>query len=793
MTLIRQSHTSRVFRVVVALVSVTLLVLAQRSALAQDASSYPIIDDFETSFPSATPLTISASSGGTVSETLTSGGFFGSTLTVSATTPTTTGPNVQVLLNDPNLSFLEGIYDTGTAEGTVKLEYSDFVSAGDTFDLTDGGTYGGLLFSGVFVTPSPSGNNVEVRITLKDTTTGNNLVYDGNLNAEFIYIPFDAFTGSADTTAIDVICIEFFAQGGGTTTGIDVTSFKVDKILAVAAPTVTKTASILDVNNNGLADIGEQIEYEFLVENLPNGLSDLTITDSLDANEFTTDLDVNAPPINNVDNQLASGTLEISYPTTPPATPFTITVTLTVEDTPDSHIENSVTVTADNLDATISDTASVLTGSGTFFRKDDTIRIDNDSDGLADIDDVIRYTFTVQTTSSYEIQNFIDDFPSDLTVIGLSSPDVTASSFFDIIPGTILSANDSVQLSNRINVPANTTFTLFVDARLDTISDPINLPNLSNQANVQIDPGSTPFSLRSDDPGTDDPEDPTETEISDANDDRGEEDEDEQETPTVTREPAVTVTVTRETVTPVATDITPMGTEVVDADEPDIDGDTPNVGGGVPPVEVTSSLTPEALTRTRQPSLTPTPEPGFAPTLTPTPEPVVETGCGFVAYEIQDARWQQQFRRQRRPSSFIPVNGADLEVLECPEPPTGIICFPATENLLALAESDIENVQLIDIDGGALQVFEAPGIVVDNEVCVNFDTVAAGAACGDGCSLAPIIEQSGGFIAGNPAFIGIPITIIVGLLLWLLIVLLVRRRREEIDTDQLDSEVEGGA
>lgn len=229
--------------------------------------------------------------------------------------------------------------------------------------------------------------------------------------------------------------------------------------------------------------------------------------------------------------------------------------------------------------------------------------------------------------------------------------------------------------------------------------------------------------------------------------------------------PIPTPTVNQVTATPIIpTGQTPLSPGSASNSEDD-EADSSQSSAGASPVEIDTPLTPEAVTAT----------PTLAPILPAAQE------CVFAAYETQSDDWRRLFERSHQSSNFIPTNRVNREVLECPTPPNGVVCFPPTDTLLARAEGDIQNIMLVDISGQETLTFAAPGQVIDNEVCVNFDQEAQGAIC-EACALAPIVEPGAERNLATTALRCAPLLLILALVIWLMIALSTRRQREEEET-----------
>ena len=93
--------------------------------------------------------------------------------------------------------------------------------------------------------------------------------------AAYVVTQADVDAGSVDNTA---------TATGTPPTGPDVTDTDDATVPATQAPAVTidKTASVVDVNGNGLTDVGDEIDYSFVVTNTGNvTLTNVTVNDTL--------------------------------------------------------------------------------------------------------------------------------------------------------------------------------------------------------------------------------------------------------------------------------------------------------------------------------------------------------------------------------------------------------------------------------------------------------------------------------------------------------------------------------
>lgn len=753
-----------------------LLVLAVALMLSTNVAraALPVIDLFNATYASGA---VADGNSPAVQDLSDSGIIGGSSVVTTTNVVQSTGLEMTTTISGGSLSGTT--VGTGSPIGTHEIRYDNF----SNLDLTDSGTYDRFVLREAFAAEAGLDYNVTIQVSEDSGTTASAMTTINSATPSDIEVLFNSFSPAFDFTDVDAIVVTFQAlmSNSDVTARFQLEAIELDGPLP--EPTIGKIATLNDSDGNGLANVGETIDYTITVSGILAAVTDFRITDTYDPSLVTLGSVLSNPTPTSMDLSSA-GSIALDYSGNTSPTVI-ITYTATIISLPVAGvIPNTATFESSTFypGQIFEDMAEVDSDDGITFTKTDTFLTDANANSRADIGDVIRYTLFLENDSpdgifSVTIEDLLPDGLAFATGdVATSTSTTGAASAVDMTA--------SIDPGGQIFVETDGSFSLFTGSNatitIDVVVVDIVSSQLVNQASLDGEIGEDPFGISSDDPDTPAPQDPTNTPVNTPSDD----DDDGDPDPGPEPPDPIIIIVTEET--PEPTEETPEPTDEPEEEEEEEDVFLP----GAPPVEVTSSVTPATPTATLEPTSTPTPEPGFIPTITPTPEPIVEVACSFVAYEIQDARWQQQYRRERRPSTFIPVNGADLEVLECPEPPTGVICFPPTDNLLALAESDVENVQLIDIDGNELQIFMAPGEVVENEVCVNFDTVAAGAVCGDGCSLAPIIVQDGGFVLDRPLLIGIPVLLIVGLLLWLFIVLLVRRRREEADTDQLDSDVE---
>lgn len=196
---------------------------------------------------------------------------------------------------------------------------------------------------------------------------------------------------------------------------------------------LTKKASLNDLNGNGLADAGEVIDYTFTVSNTGNiSLSDISIND---------------PMVTVLGGPIASLAPEAEDTST-----FTATYTVSELDILNGGVSNSALVTGtepsgnevsdrsddpDNLE----DNDEDGDGDGEDFTNTETSPVDGNIDlskkanlldtngnGLADLNEVIEYTFTVRNTGNVTL--------TSITVVDLKV-DVSGGPILSLAPGEI--------------------------------------------------------------------------------------------------------------------------------------------------------------------------------------------------------------------------------------------------------------------------------------------------------------------------------------------------------------------
>ena len=149
---------------------------------------------------------------------------------------------------------------------------------------------------------------------------------------------------------------------------------------------LTKQGTFIDGNQNGLAEVGEIIEYIFIVENTGN----VTLTNVM----------VSDPK---VDVQGGSATIVVGN--TDNST-FTGEYILTQTDIDNGKVDNTATATSDESDPDSDDETTILSQGASFtMTKTAEITTDVDNDGLADLNDVVTYSFSVTNTGNLTLSN----------------------------------------------------------------------------------------------------------------------------------------------------------------------------------------------------------------------------------------------------------------------------------------------------------------------------------------------------------------------------------------------------
>ncbi|MFT4188323.1 MAG: CshA/CshB family fibrillar adhesin-related protein [Aeromicrobium sp.] len=185
---------------------------------------------------------------------------------------------------------------------------------------------------------------------------------------------------------------------------------------------IDKEAELDDVNGNGYADVGETISYSFEVENAGNAaLSDVTVTD---------------PRVTGITPDPLA-TLGIGEVHTFTSDPYTVTQA----DVDAGQVDNSATVRGTDPDAgeVVSDPDVVIVPGpprdpSLTIEKSSEFTNDQNGDGVANLGDVLEYTFVVTNTGNVTLTDVtVDDAkvsgldPATATLAPGASQEFTAS------------------------------------------------------------------------------------------------------------------------------------------------------------------------------------------------------------------------------------------------------------------------------------------------------------------------------------------------------------------------------
>jgi uncharacterized repeat protein (TIGR01451 family) len=187
---------------------------------------------------------------------------------------------------------------------------------------------------------------------------------------------------------------------------------------STASMSLIKTGSFVDTNSDGSAQAGETVNYSFIVTNTGNlTLNNVGISDPIIA---------------------VSGSIASFAPTAIDNTTFTGVYTLSQGDVDNGFVSNLATVSAEDPSANtisadsnnntplitnlVSSASISLVKSGTFS--------DTNGDGLAQVGELIDYSFTIKNTGSLTLSNIsITDVPitinGSLTTLAVSATDNT--------------------------------------------------------------------------------------------------------------------------------------------------------------------------------------------------------------------------------------------------------------------------------------------------------------------------------------------------------------------------------
>ncbi|MAL14761.1 MAG: hypothetical protein CL554_15185, partial [Algoriphagus sp.] len=285
--------------------------------------------------------------------------------------------------------------------------------------FTPGNSNPGIFYFYVVVTgncKSAVSNPVEVQVNNLPAapTSGGNITQCINSPAQTLTaqatVPegfeikwFTAATGGnlvTNPTLNSLGTVTYYAEARNITTGcISATRTPVTLSLLNCALTIDKVGTFVDQNNNGRADVGEKINYTFLVTNTGNAaLTNVTVSD---------------PKVSVIGSaiSLAIGANSGNH--------FTGSYTITQNDINTGKVDNTATVTgffgaqsrtaSDNETTTLPQVpALTIVKTGTFN--------DTNNNGRADVNETISYTFLVTNTGNVP-----------LTGVTVSDPKVTVS------------------------------------------------------------------------------------------------------------------------------------------------------------------------------------------------------------------------------------------------------------------------------------------------------------------------------------------------------------------------------
>ncbi len=201
--------------------------------------------------------------------------------------------------------------------------------------------------------------------------------------ADTVYVitAADADTGAVDNTATAVGT----PPGGSTTTGND--THRVPTIKPLPRLTIAKTATLNDTNSNGLADLGETIDYGFVVRNT--------------GNVVLTGISVSDPKAGAV--TCVATTLQPGASTTCSAAPYSVTQA----DVDSGAVQNSATATGIPPGTSTpipsepgnTTTPALKPNPGVAVQKSAVLG-DTNGNNLADVGETITYSFVVRNTGN---------------------------------------------------------------------------------------------------------------------------------------------------------------------------------------------------------------------------------------------------------------------------------------------------------------------------------------------------------------------------------------------------------
>ena len=198
---------------------------------------------------------------------------------------------------------------------------------------------------------------------------------------------------------------------------------------AIPGIEATKTASVTDVNGNGVNDLNDIITYTITIENTGNvTLTSVTLSDTLkdsNGNIYTYDVSptlVSATPGSNATTLSESGvaTFTVSYTIGSPELLASKLINSLVAKASSPGQSNNVTDTSDDGDDTdgdtVSDTTDVdLTADAKLEVVKTVAHNDVDGDGKITAGDILTYTIVVSNTGNVTLQPvYLEDTMSDL-------------------------------------------------------------------------------------------------------------------------------------------------------------------------------------------------------------------------------------------------------------------------------------------------------------------------------------------------------------------------------------------
>ena len=224
------------------------------------------------------------------------------------------------------------------------------------------------------------------------------------------------------------------SDDGDDTDGNTVDDSTVTNITPVPVLEATKTASITDVNSNGVTDLSDIITYTITAENKGNVvLTGVTLTDTfVDGNGSALSLS-SGPTFNSASASSAQGTLTIGETAS-----YTATYTIVQAAVDSGSVSNTVLVTASSPgnsndvtdvsdngidgdgNTTDDDTVTTITSSPS-LEVTKTASVTDNGDGVTGIGDIIRYTINVKNTGNISLSGLtLTDNLSDVNGGSLS-------------------------------------------------------------------------------------------------------------------------------------------------------------------------------------------------------------------------------------------------------------------------------------------------------------------------------------------------------------------------------------